>query len=200
MRRVSVIALLLLGGCAAALADSPAKPERPLDGAIAHTMLLKDPGCTGVRIGGGLVVTAKHCMNERVVGDLYTGLTVGYISPDHDFAVLKGDAPVMAVWMRDARIGDHLYIIGYPQSIDDEKQYLTVTDGVFTGVTDANLERVTAYSYYGNSGGGVWDDDGALLGLLVEGRRTSSTVGGYPVFLPAHSYIVPVRFIRSVVL
>lgn len=185
----------LLSGCHPALPEAP----RPVEGMIAHTMLMKDPGCTGVRVGGGLVVTAAHCLNDRVLGDLYTDLKVGYISPHHDFAVLSGDTPVSPVWLVDARIGERLYVVGYPGSIDDDTQPLTVTDGVYTGVTSGNMERITAFAYYGNSGGGVWSETGALLGIVVEIRPAGD--GNYgPVPMPAHSYMVPIRYVRSVLL
>ena len=200
MRSYRILLLLVgLAGCHTALADTEA--VRPLDDAISHTVLLKDPGCTGVRIGGGLVVTAKHCMGSRHEGDRHSGMTVGYISPDHDFAVLKGDAPIMSVWLRDAKIGQHVYAIGFPVSIDDGKQHLTVTDGIVAGPADSeDQERITAYAYYGNSGGGVWGDGGEVVGILVEIRPSGTADGGYPVPMPAHSYMVPISFVRDVVL
>lgn len=145
------------------------------------------------------MLTAKHCMNDRKVGDPDSGFVVGFISPLHDFAVLTGDTEISPVAMVDAIIGEHVYVIGYPESIDDGQQYRTVTDGVYTGVTYNDMQRVTAFGYYGNSGGGVWNDKGELLGVLVQMRPTDATYHDkYPTPFPAYTYMVKIKYVRKV--
>jgi hypothetical protein len=192
--RAAVILALLVGCQVAQPVNSPA-PVRNVDAMIGRTVLLDSPGCTGIRVGGGHIVTAQHCVEGNyLVGELYTGYTVEYISPDYDFAVLAGDEPYMPATLTSAVIGEHVYVVGYPVSIDDNEQQLTVTDGVFTGATDGYLERVTAYGYYGNSGGGVWNDAAELVGVLVEIRPAlDGWYGTAP--MPAHSYMVPVDLV-----
>ncbi len=190
--------LLLLAGCAGQPSVANPAPVRNVDSMVAHTVLLHDPGCTGVRVGNGEVLTAKHCIKERVTGDAYDAYKVKYISPEYDFAVLSGDTQLPIVLMPDAQLGEHLYVVGYPTDINDGKQHLAVTDGVYVGTEWRNMQRITAYAYYGNSGGGCWNDAGELLGILVELRLTDATTGDkYPVPLQAYTYIVPVRYIRG---
>jgi V8-like Glu-specific endopeptidase len=161
-------------------------------------VLLVNPGCTGVRIGRGQVLTAKHCLDGRGLGADYGPYTVKYVSWTYDYAVLQGDTAHEAVTLSDAVPGEHVMVVGYPMSIDDQKQHLTYTDGLYTGVETAeHMQRITAYAYYGNSGGGVWNDAGELVGILVEIRPAS--LGEYgPVPMPAHSYMVPVRLVKGV--
>lgn len=193
----ALVALFLIG-CAGAPVPATPPVVRPIDNMIAHTMQLSDPGCTGVRIGGGKVVTAQHCVEDKyAVGDKYTGLTVEYISDKYDFAVLGGDTAQSPVPLVDAVVGERVYVVGYPVSIDDEEQYLTVTDGVYTGVVADYMQRITAYAYYGNSGGGAWNSSGELVGILVEIRPVGE--GQYGIFpMPAHSYMVPAKLVRDV--
>lgn len=191
---------LLLSACAGTVTVETQATVRPVEVMLSRTVLLNDPGCTGVRIGGGQVLTAKHCIagedSSLKVGDDYSGYTVSYIDHDHDFIVMVGDRPLDRIRLPNALIGERVYIVGYPQSIDDSEQHATVTDGIFTGVEYEGMQRVTAYAYYGNSGGGAWNEAGELVGILVEIRPVG--VGQYGVVpMPAHSYMVPTRLIRG---
>jgi hypothetical protein len=118
-----------------------------------------------------------------------------YIDANHDFVVMSGDTWIESVRLPSALIGEHVYIVGYPMSIDDGAQGLTVTDGVYTGRSFEDMERVTAYAYYGNSGGGVWADSGDLLGILVQIRPDAYGFNDLPSPHPAYSYMVPTRYI-----
>lgn len=192
MRTLIAVSLLLAAACVPQPAvEQPSAPAGVLF-AIGHSVLLEPPGCTGVRIGRGVIVTAKHCVD----GDLDPRYKITYTSPDHDFALLYGDRKVTEVSLRTAFLGEHLYAVGFPQAIEDAKQHPTVTDGIYTGVTYSDMQRVTAFGYYGNSGGGVWSDSGELLGILVELRPTTATYGtGAPVPFPAYTYMVPIALV-----
>lgn len=200
--RLVALALALLSACAGQPYVATNDGPTPVENMIAHTVLLEDPGCTGIRIGGGKVLTAKHCMDDHPVGSVYTGFTVEYIDAHSDFAVLSGDAPATWVTMPDASEGERVYVVGYGMDINDGKQRRATTDGVYTGVeiddSSGVLQRITAFAYYGNSGGGVWNERGDLVGILVQGRFTGATYNGYPVPFPCYQYMVPIRFVREV--
>jgi S1-C subfamily serine protease len=194
---VTALSLALVACQPVKAAEIPAVPS-PIERMVERTVLLDNPGCTGILIGRGYVLTAQHCVEgEYGVGDVYSGYTIKYIDPVDDFVVMTGDKARVAVALRDVTLGEHLYIVGYPASIDDGEQYLTITDGIYTGVvltrdTGAQLQRVTAYAYRGNSGGGVWNDWGELIGVHVEGRYLDDNT----TRREAHSYMVPIAKIR----
>ncbi len=192
------VAAFVAASCKPATSQSK---EHPNVGAmVTRTVKLNGPGCSAVRIGGGRVVTAKHCVGSKRIGDVYSDLVLEYLSPSYDFVILKGDVRLTKVVMSDAIIGEHVYAVGFPGSIDDGKGHLTVTDGVFTGVEDGYMQRITAFGYYGNSGGGgVWNNRGELVGILVEIRPTDATYDGYTAPFPASTYMVPVKYIRETI-
>ncbi len=162
---------------------------------VSHTVDLET--CTGVRIGGGLIATAKHCTDELEVGDTYAEHEIGFVSPDHDFSILKGDKEIDPVHLDDAVFGERVFVLGFPTQLENKSQ-LTITDGIFTGVTDGDMQRITNFCYYGNSGGGAWSASGGLLGVVVELRPTNATNGKkYPVPFPAHCFMVPSALLRE---
>lgn len=176
-------------------------PVKPVQFAIDHSELLNPPGCTGVEVSPRVIVTAKHCLNDDAeVNDNFTrGGVVGYISEKHDFAIIvypmKGGTYVGVstdfIAMREAVIGEHLYVVGYPVQLAGGKQALTITDGIAAGPASNGQARITAPAYFGNSGGGVWGDDGALLGIAVSIYVYDDGVLP-PVPYAGNAYMVPV--------
>lgn len=182
-----LLAALLLGACAA---PQPAAPVAPvavdvgIATALQHTVFMPDPGCTAVDVGNGFVVTAKHCTTEMQVGDVTAIGMFAHASVTEDFAIFYDVARTthLVPAMRSCVFGEHLYTVGYPVQKDDDTQQLTATDGLCAGPLNGDGEaRITAPIYYGNSGGGVWGEDGALLGLSVNGYLN----------MPAMNYMVP---------
>jgi hypothetical protein len=195
MYRAALLLLLASCGLPGATADYPPAATAPIQAMVDHTLLLEDPGCTGVRIGGGIVVTAKHCTKDKAVGDHYGKFVVEYMNPDHDFSLLSGDDAVPPVFLTDAALGEQTYVVGYPVQAVDGEQQLTITDGVFTGATAEDLQRITAECFYGNSGGGAWNVMGDLTGIVVE---FAAGDGDMPI--PGYCYMVPIKYVRAVVI
>lgn len=175
------------------------KPSNPVKGAIGRTVFLRKSGCSGVAMGDNRMVTAKHCLPKAAkAGDSYEGGELKYISPAYDFAVVAFPDGRGRVGMRTPGIGDHVYVVGYPVQLGSDEQELTVTDGLIAGPVNSEGEaRITAPAYFGNSGGGVWSDEGELVGILVSGYFAS--VEGYdnPVPYVGQSYMVPVDHIKG---
>jgi S1-C subfamily serine protease len=181
--RAAVLALaLFLGACGFSarteVVEAPERADVAVVAALKHTVYWKQAGCTAVDLGGGRVVTAKHCVEDEdpalnfPVGTKTDIGTVVFKSADRDFAVLinqdwvKHAAPAM----RNPRLGEHLYAVGYPLQLSTKTQELTVTDGVAAGpLSDEGTLRITAPIYFGNSGGGAWAEDGSFLGVTVSG-------------------------------
>lgn len=175
MKGLLLALALVLGGCTRTVVLAvPAPVDVAVETGLKHTIFAKTAGCTAVDIGRGIVATARHCVQNADgeasdVGDL--GMVI-YVSPDLDFALLFDAARLEneRPRMRAPRLGEHLYAIGYPVQLATKKQQLTVTDGVLCGPEDGEgALRFTAPIYFGNSGGGVWAEDGSLVGLSVSG-------------------------------
>jgi S1-C subfamily serine protease len=187
----AVILALLLAACGAAapgpdvvIVTEKSSADVGVVTALKHTRLADDLGCTVVDLGRGIVATAKHCVDELEAGEETSAGVVVYQDPLRDFAFLydlsraNGERPTL----RAPRLGEHVYTVGYPVQVVTEIQELTVTDGVFAGPSDGEGHlRITAPIYFGNSGGGCWGEDGALVGITVSGV----------VKMPGMNYIVP---------
>lgn len=174
-RLAALVAALLVAACTKVVVVSPGEvADVGVATALKHTIHAGDLGCTAVDVGRGMVVTAKHCVDELDAGtDTDEGYLV-YKSVARDFAVLfdTGRLDAVRACMRAPKFGEHLYAVGYPaQLAAPAEMALTVTDGVFAGPTDESdgSVRITAPIWFGNSGGGVWADDGCLLGISVSG-------------------------------
>lgn len=176
MKAVALALALGLAACAprTIVVRAPSDQDVAVETGLKHTVFAKSLGCTAVDIGTGILITAKHCVDgeEQGLGSQSDAGMVIYISPDLDFALLfdssRMDQPRPV--LRAPRIGEHVYAIGYPAQLATKKQALTVTDGVMAGPDDGEGHlRFTAPIYFGNSGGGVWGEDGALVGISVSG-------------------------------
>jgi V8-like Glu-specific endopeptidase len=97
------------------------------------------------------------------------GVVVKY-SKRHDLAlVYVVDPPRHAVGrLSDVppRVGDTIHIVGHPMGIK-----WTYTKGVVSGTLDADKDtserlQISAHIHPGNSGGGVFDERGKLIGLV----------------------------------
>jgi S1-C subfamily serine protease len=187
--RAAVLCLLLIG-CGSAPVVTTGRANLAVSTALRHTLLMTE-GCTAVDIGRGRVLTAKHCVDSPELADEYSVGAVVYRSPERDFAVLY-DAERFRhsrARLRVPVLGEHVYAVGFPSQLDKSGQKLTVTDGIIAGPCDAEGSlRFTAPIYYGNSGGGVWADDGSLIGISVSGFLT----------MPGQSYLVSMADILEV--
>lgn len=199
--RKALAAVALLTACAVPRTAEAPKPKLgPVEHAVAHTVYLDDSGCSAVNVGGLRLVTAKHCApDDAKAGDAYEGGTLVFVSPTEDFVVVAMiEAPywIDRIELRQAELGEHLYVVGYPQQLFDMKQHLTVTDGIAAGpVDDERQARITAPVYFGNSGGGVWADDGSLIGIAVS--IYAAPIEGLPRLPYAgQSFMVPIEHVR----
>lgn len=184
MRLAVLLAVLLTGCFRGPVVEAPTSTQDDVAvvTALKHTFMTESPACTMVDIGGGRVLTAKHCAERFGIGGQTDGGVVTYLSPNRDFAVLVDSKRVKnpVPSMRPPVLGEHIYTLGYPVQVVDDTRQLTVTDGVVTGAVHDGELRITAPIWGGNSGGGAWAEDGSLVGITVSGIRG----------IPSNNYMV----------
>ena len=56
--------------------------------------------------------------------------------------------------------------------------------------------RITAPAYFGNSGGGVWADDGSLVGIAVAIMTARLPGIPWPLPYPGQTFMVPIENVR----
>jgi hypothetical protein len=132
------------------------------------------PKCVGA-------VTVQSGTDEIRDADEEREAEVVAVDAGHDLAVLRVSgltAPVIP--LADAgsvKTGEAIRILGYPGLGGDS---LTVSDGVISGLlegkpnpifTAGNWYKTDAFISAGNSGGGAFDADGALVGVPTGGTR-----------------------------
>lgn len=125
----------------------------------------KDKVCSGVAIKNDTVMTAKHCLDEKLTVTTLNGkeleATVKDESKDMDLAVLTVKEPILipVVMAEDLPSkASKVYAIGHPQAklIHAEGQLLAVNNG--------RIESKIAIEP-GFSGGGVYNDQMQLVGI-----------------------------------
>lgn len=121
------------------------------------------------------VATNAHVVEGAVsvavqVGDAQHKATVEYIDPELDLALLKVSglviaAPAAIQSTEQAQVGSRVFAIGSPLGLEN-----TITEGIVSGLRDRKGVRViqtSAAISRGNSGGGLFNSDGRLLGVTT---------------------------------
>lgn len=141
------------------------------------------PYCTGVWVGEDKILTAGHCVTEEMIvygvkddEDEAIG-RVSYVvdvEEDLDLALLVSDPRSTpkhptAVLADDVWDGQHVNIVGHTTGL-----WWSYMEGVVSS-TRSNITnggkklpkslQISSPAWFGNSGGGAFDDDGRLLGI-----------------------------------
>ena len=142
------------------------------------------PYCSGVWIGQEEILTALHCMMMTETGTVkYKTLDdadkpskvakiVGF-DPENDLAILHVDPKTMAPHLvasvaQESWDGEHVNIVGHTTGL-----WWTYIEGVVssTRVKEDSRGRprlmlqISSPAWFGNSGGGAWNDRGELIGI-----------------------------------
>lgn len=150
--------------------------------------------CSGVWVDTRHVATAAHCMHEGEIGDPYEYVTKGdvfkdgsveaheiqggrlaflaLLDEDHDLAILTAANPPPHDFARlgEAYQGQHAQTMGHPAGL-----WFSYSQGVVAAVRkeivglDIVWVQSTAQISPGNSGGGLFDFEGNLLGICSRG-------------------------------
>jgi hypothetical protein len=177
-------AYFLLGVLLAGLVLLPysAKADHDYRHSVASTThKMHQPGmsCSAVMIAPELALTAGHCMGMTspvlTIGGVDYPITEGYLNPELDLAALivpGAPCPCATIRGSAAEEGEQITVVGYPYGVGR-----VVTYGEVQGrVTIEGREYVmtTAAGLPGNSGGGVFDINGYLVGITSLGASSGT--------------------------
>lgn len=156
------------------------------------------PFCTGVWTSGNEILTAGHCVAHEEGGDPVDGKVYYVIQKevkevlddpaalhlakvvafdeDHDLALIKAAAggipehSVSSLAGEMPGLGEHVWIVGHPRGM-----YWSYAEGTISAYreesTIGKVVQVNGTVWYGNSGGGVFDSQGNLLGVCSRMTR-----------------------------
>jgi hypothetical protein len=129
---------------------------------------------SGVVLPSGDVATACHVLKDAVGSVVkHAGMeyraSVEHADIDRDICLLRlprAVSPSITFGSAEAlRVGQRVYAVGAPKGLE-----LTLSEGVvssFRAVQDIRYIQTTAAVSPGSSGGGLFDEEGRLVGLLV---------------------------------
>ena len=104
----------------------------------------------------------ENIMPDNVITTKKAGSAFGMI----DFAIIKSKKELKPVSItKEPKIGEKVFIVGNPY-----RQANTVTEGTFSGygvLNGYNYMKFTGLVNYGNSGGGLFNENGELIGITA---------------------------------
>lgn len=156
-----------------------------------------------------LVLTAYHVIKKMdpnfiIVGvkesKFYRGCKLLRTDPDSDTALLEGlkpeteHGPQARLGKRDPIIGETLWVIGSPKGMERN-----VTKGILSKILkykDATVYRTNTDIFFGNSGGGVFNKKGELVGMAT--AMEVVVLGGHPMVVPGGGICMSLRHMKYI--
>lgn len=146
--------------------------------------------CSGVVVSEDEILLANHCVSmpegvklKQIWVKDYDGrsqkATVGMRFPEFDLAVLNVKINETPAKLADsAQVGETCYVVGHPLGIAwvVSKGIVSRNYLVDSSFKDASFFVTDAVVLPGNSGGGVWNEKGELLGIV---SMSTSMMGSY---------------------
>lgn len=171
------VALLLIGSAWAEETAPGLTPEQIARKAVSSVVLIRSPTSLGsgfVAARGGKIVTNFHVIEGATQASVVTSDGVEHsdveviaVDKAHDLAVLRiGAKKLEPLALGDstlARAGEHVVAIGNPMGLGG-----TVSDGLLSAIRElpnATVLQISAPISPGSSGGPVFDDHGAVIGV-----------------------------------
>ena len=171
MRNLAILAAALLAGCAIA-------PHK-----TTHRLAFDDGICSGTAVGRHTLLSASHCFagehSLSVDGNPVEVIKIITDGADHALVTVSVTFEDVAVRGQLAHVGDHVYYWGNPAGIADMYR-----EGYVSGVWVIGGKSITLLSangFFGDSGAGVFDTHGQLIGVVSVMYQTAS--GGYLKFM-----------------
>jgi len=206
-----------IGESTVALVHFKVNLHKDESGEIDNTSVEIRPHCTGVWISQDEIVTAGHCVEREEGGDpvgektyyvvnkevkevmddpaaIHKAKVVAF-DADHDLALIKADVgglpehEAAGFASEMPALGEHVYSVGHPKGM-----YYTHAEGTvsaYRGEESSGIGKVVqvnATIWFGNSGGGVFDSSGNLVGICSRLTR-----------VPFMNYYVHLDSVKSMV-
>lgn len=188
------------------------------EGAIADAVVLIG-GCSGVCVDpDGIILTAKHCDLPEVVDVTFPNRKPVkahriYIGPDaEDLLAFDADDsgwPSATVATELPKAGDAVWSAGYPATGPDHSRTFKLAKGKMTGGSEMTFGRdgipvgkfkantVDFVTGPGWSGGPLFNENGAVLGVLSAGNDDGSIYISWAATRRAMDAVVPRQFERK---
>ena len=178
---VSLVVALALFLSGASLYDERVSARNDA-AATVHMMWEPGTSCSVVMVAPGEALTARHCMSMTspvvTIEGVDYPVTYAYGNPAMDMALLiipNAPCPCAKPAPGAVQIGEKVMLIGYPYGLARVVTYGEMQERVeLEGVLYA---LITAPARGGNSGGGVFNEKGELLGIV-----SRADVTGYLTF------------------
>jgi hypothetical protein len=182
MRYPLLLALVALSGCADA---------RPVYEELhAATMRLEVPGgvCSGTAVSRNWILTAGHCLADgakalRANGEHCEVHAIERDQQDHILVRVGGcHFKVTAKLGKAPKVGQAIWFYGNPGDFSDQLRFGRVAgyrDNAMPGMGRAQMLDVTGT--FGDSGSGVFNEAGVLVGVVSIGNRSVGFMGMFPI-------------------
>jgi len=156
--------------------------------------------CSATAIGPQTLLTASHCEcpSDTIIIDLVPHQILASVRDSFDHTLFMVDEKFTS-WATlsndEMQAGDDVFIFGNPSEFVDlfRKGYVSsYPDRLYAGGAEANEIYLDFNGFPGDSGAGIFNASGELVGVVSFGKMEKADVGGWPTFKIMGAY--PLQF------
>jgi len=182
--------------------DAPLSTSEIAHRVIPTVVTIKTPNRHGSGVivdPSGVVVTNLHVIEGKTTvelalhnGDIYDDVAVVDFDVRRDLVLLKIKAfGISTASLGDSekvKVGERVILVGSPEGFDS-----TVSDGVVSAIRDSEngyrLIQTTAPASSGSSGGGMFNTNGELIGIVTSQAREGQNL----------NFAIPINYVRGLI-